>query len=390
MGTRLDCGCSNNHNYKNRAGCFIMVVLLSYRSSSSFQVDIFSFALVLYLVVTGRKLFASIVNKREQLRMIYNTDFPKLSVGLAEALKENKIPSSIPSHSQRFLEGGRHPAARGDVITSCHSVCMQQLMEDCLVMNPADRPSAQGVCSRLLVCPGGLPQANFFITTPVTQAVYSESANVVLAARESSERVLLLTPGTWQMQQVAIPYDGEKTCCMMIAGSEVFFASEETHLVFSFCLPSLTSGHISPLPLPSKPLCIFPQPATDSSGTRIIVGMNSGRIAVFVPPSDGRTHLLETNPIITQVVNHPDADKTAITCGVYHENTIWCGCGRYIIGLDSKEYLLKHYKPVLKELTSVAHVEGSYHHLWISFQEWSEVVLFDCFTAHCKKTINCQ
>ena len=386
----MDCGCGSTH-----VGAVALyhcrdVLLTDSSSSFSSQVDIFSFALVLHLVVTGRKLFASIVNKREQLRMIYNTDFPKLSVGLAEALKENKMPSPIPSHSQRFLEGGKHPAARSDVISSCHSVCMQQLMEDCLMMNPADRPSAQGVCSRLLVCPGGLPQANFFITTQVTQAMYSESADVVLAVRETSDCVLLLTPGSWQMQQVAIPYRGEKICCMTIAGSEVFFASEDTNLVFSFCLPSLTSGHISPFPLPSKPLCIFPQPATGSSGTRIIVGMSSGRIAVFVPPNDGRTHLLETNPIITQVVNHPDADKTAIMCGVYHENTIWCGCGRYIIGLDSKEYLLKHYKPVLKELTSVARVEGSYHHLWIGFQERSEIVLCDCFTAHCMDTINCQ
>lgn len=257
------------------------------------------------------------------------------------------------------------------------------------MINPADRPSAEGVCSRLLICPGGLPQANIFITAPVTQAVYSESADVVLAMRETSDYVLQLTPGSWQMQQLAIPYQGERICCMTVAGSEVFFASEDTNLVFSLQLPSLTSGHISPEPLPGKPLCIFPQQAT-SGDTRIIVGMSSGRIAIFVPPNNGRKHLLETKPIVTQVINHPDADKTAITCGVYHEGTVWCGCGRNIIGLDTKEYLLKHYKPVLKELTMVTHLEGSYHRIWITFNNRSEVVLCDCFSANCVNTIDCH
>ena len=67
-----------------------------------------------------------------------------------------------------------------------------------------------------------------------------------------------------------------------------------------------------------------------------------------------------------------------------------CVVGTSLVWTRSKEYLLKHYKPVLKELTSVARVEGSYHHLWISFQERSEIVESRCSYKDNVHTSSCQ
>lgn len=348
--------------------------------------DIFSFALVLHLVVTGRKLFAGVVNKKEQLQIIYNASIPKLSQALSQALTDNQ-PRQLSAH-QDFLEHGRHPAARGDVISSCHSVCMQRLMENCLSLNPLDRPTAQGICSKLLVCPGSLPQVNFFINDmPIHSASYSSETDTVVAIRERAEHVVLVPSPTWDFQHKAIPYKEEQICCLVCFGNEVFLASENTNLVFSLRLPNLTSGHISHEPLPGKPLCLIPHAPGGES--RLVVGMTAGRIAVF-RPSPGSGNFLENKPFVTQVVNHPDAQKTAISCGVYHHRTLWCGCGRYIIGLDTKEYLLKHYKPVIKEQTRVSRIAALRGYLWMGFEGLSELVVCNADTAVCLDSIDCR
>ena len=215
--------------------------------------------------------------------------------------------SSPPSTSSKFkhlLQGGRHPAARTDVINSCHSVCMQQLMVDCLSTNPQDRPSAQGVCGRLLVCPGGMPQANFYISSPVLHAGYSSHSNTIVAIQDQSSKVTILPTDTWAIDSVTTPYTEEPVSCMTVVGDEVFFASSSSNLVFSLQLPLLQSGHISPEPLHGQALCIFPQKSPRGEGFRIIVGMSSGRVAVFADPpqiGDRVGHILEAKPHVTQV-----------------------------------------------------------------------------------------
>ena len=346
--------------------------------------DIFSFALVLHQVVTGRKLFASIVNKRDQLQMIYNSDLPQLSQALAESLDDNRPQS--PLGSTDLLESGKHPAARRNVITSCHSVCMQQLMEDCLSLNPSDRPTARGICSRLLLCAGDLPQVNFFMMAPVTQAVYSPAEKVVVTMSDSPDELNLIIPGKWHTEYLSIPYR-EKICLLACIDGEVFLASEDSNLIFSLRLPFLTSGHISHQPLPGKPLCIFPHSSSD--GVRIVVGMTSGRIAVFSTPRDGR-HPLESEPFITQVLNHPDPQKTAITCGVYHRKVVWCGCGRYLIGMDTKNYLLKYYKPMIKDHANVSHIAAAAGRIWLAFEQKEELVVCDTNSDLRCNPISCQ
>ena len=265
------------------------------------KVDIFSFALVLHLVVTGRKLFAGTLSKQDQIQMVYHSDIPQLGAALAESLEDATPPETRPhtgSHTVLPLQDGRHPAARSDVITACHSVCMQRLLEDCVAIKPHNRPTAQGVCSQLLVCPGGMPQANFFITTAVKSAVYSRASDVVLAIRERVDSVVLLPTDSWEVQLPSTPYSGETVTCLTVVGTEVFMASQGSNLVFSLDLPTLQSGHISPQPLVGDPLCIFSH--SSSSGVGVIVGMSGGRIAIFTPPPSGG-HLLTSQPTVTQV-----------------------------------------------------------------------------------------
>ncbi len=264
----------------------------------------FSFALVLHYVVTGCKLFAGLANKREQLRRLSNFHVPQLSAALAQTMTENSPPSTS-SEYKHLLTNGRHPAARSDVINSCHTVCMQQLMVDCLSINPQDRPSAQGVCSRLLVCPGGMPQANFYITSPVIHAGYSPQTNTIVAIQDDSSKVMILPTDTWLVERVATPYTEELVSCITVVGKEVFFASSVSNLVFSLHLPELQSGHISPQPLPDQALCMFPLKSPRGEKCRLLVGMSGGRVAVYSDPppvvADRVGHILESEPFITQV-----------------------------------------------------------------------------------------
>ncbi len=252
------------------------------------------------MVVTGRRLFAGIMNKREQLHLLYNTDIPQLSAALADALGTSAPPPSTTTCKfPSFLEHGRHPAARLDVISSCHSVCMQSLMESCLTSNPLSRPSAQGLCSQLLVCPGATRQSDYYISAPVLAAVYSPTENLVVAIqRDRLDHVTLFPPDTWEIKRCASPYSGEKFCCLEVIGSEVFLASSESFLLYSLGLPGLQSGHISSTPLPAVPSCLFSYDGRH--GIRIVVGMAGSKIALFSTPPEGG-HILKTQPKITQV-----------------------------------------------------------------------------------------
>lgn len=265
------------------------------------QVDVFSFGLVLHVVVTGRKLFASIMNKREQLHLLYHADFPQLSSALAEALADSKpFPSVATSKFPLGLEDGgeRHPAARLDVISSCHTTCMQPLMESCLASNPTERPSAQGLCSWLLVCPGANSQSDYYISAPVTCAVYSPTQHLVVAMQgDRLDHVTLFPADSWQIRRCPTPYIGEQFTCMEVIGNEVFLVSKDA-LLYSLRLPDLQSGHISSVPLSADPVCLFS--CEGPHGPSVVVGMPGGRIAVFATPV-ASGHLLESQPIVTQV-----------------------------------------------------------------------------------------
>ena len=90
-------------------------------------------------------------------------------------------------------------------------------------------------------------------------------------------------------------------------------------------------------------------------------------------------------------MTNPDPLKTAINCGTYHKTTVWCGCGRYLIGLDNKEYLMKVYKPVTRdEHTSVSIVTGCHDFLWLGFKERSQIAICDAGKAVSPETLDVQ
>ena len=90
-------------------------------------------------------------------------------------------------------------------------------------------------------------------------------------------------------------------------------------------------------------------------------------------------------------MTNPDAMKTAIRCGIYHKGTIWCGCGRYLIELDPKEYLMRSYKPITRENeATVSKVAGSREHIWVALEGQSFIVVYDTFRRSTLETLDCK
>ena len=261
-------------------------------------------------------------------------------------------------------------------------------MQDCLSQNPARRPSAQGVCSSLLTCRGGLKQSRFFIPSPISLVAHSPATNHILGMTEGESIALVVIYGAWLYRMKGLPYDGESISCMGVIGKEVFMGSATTNLIFSIQLPQLTSGHIAENLLPGAPLCIITQEM--GQDTKVIVGMSAARIAIFSSLVRGR-HLLETQPYITQVISQPDAHKTDVRCGIFYKGMVWCGCGRNLMGLDPNCYNVRHLKPVLKGATDgIARIVGALGRLWMSSEGSSELVIVEAKTLQCMEPINCQ
>lgn len=90
-------------------------------------------------------------------------------------------------------------------------------------------------------------------------------------------------------------------------------------------------------------------------------------------------------------MTNPDPLKTAINCGTHHKGCVWCGCGRYLIGLDPKEYLMKVYKPITRdESTRVTMVMGCHDYLWVGLEERSQIVICDAVKAQGQETLDIQ
>lgn len=320
--------------------------------------------------------------------MIYHSDLPLLSHALAKSIEENRPQTS--DRTLRHVFEGKHPAGRKNIDSSCHSVCMQPLLEHCLSHNPASRPSAHGIASRLLVCPGGLRQSRFFISSAVSWAGYCPQENHIVAlTNNDDDGVMLVIPGAWLYRYKPLPYQGQQiTCCAIVRG-EVLMGSAASNLIFSLKLPSLTSGHISPVLLPGVPLCIIP--VETSQGPKVVVGMSAARIAVFSPPGQGR-HLLETHPFITQIVPDKNPERSKVSCGVHQGGVVWCGCGRHLIGLDSRDHSVKTYQPLLAEVDCcISRIVCALGHVWVGFTRRTELVVFDTSSMTImSQPIDCQ
>eukprot|EP00731_Ephydatia_muelleri_P017993 Em0011g33a len=332
------------------------------------KVDIFSFGLLLFHVVTGRRLYTNnVLNNTGPTHSGSSSKFPSLSAALSSSFSE-KHPTGA-EHS-----AGVHQAARKDPLCSCYAVCMQPLLEACLSLQPGDRPTAQGLYSKLGVCPGSLPQANF-ITAEVKKAIYVPSVGVVLGQMgDSHSSMLEITPASWTVQtrRLQLPCQEEAVRCFVCAEGELYLCSE-SGLVFSLSLPHLSSGLIASSPLPSPPLSIFTHP--DKTGTRVVVGLADGKVAIYSPR--GSLHPLKSDPKMVTLFDHPDPSKIAVHCGMYHEGMLWCGCGRHVIVVQPLEdYELLHMRPASNDSTYVSRLVSSGKHVWASLHNSCELAVF--------------
>ena len=356
--------------------------------------DLFSYGLLLHYVVTGQRLFAGAVGKQERLNILRTSKVPRLVQALSESYSPTSSSEGANSqhrnssqHQNSFppvttAPSPSHPAARSETITACHSTCMQQLLEACLSLSPSDRPSAQSVVSHLLVCPGSLTQANFFINTRVRTACYCPVKDVVIAMRGSSQSVFLLSPQTWAVNTANLPYMGEAFSCMACVDGELFMSSSGSRLIFSMRLPALASGHISHQPLPSRVLCLFAQPA--KGGARLVVGLEQASIAVFTP-SPSR-HMLEEHPYISTLVSSPDS-MSGVQCGAICQGRLWFGCGHTLLSVDRDAYCLLQSR---RMSGVIDHVVASRGNLWMNFVGGSEVLVCNGTNGNVITSISCR
>ena len=144
------------------------------------QVDIFSLGLLLYYVVTGKALLPGFIHKSDSYDMNFS-----LSLGRAitSTMEEQKPRESKSNAATPILESGIHPASRQGCVTMCVAKCMQNLLKDCLWRDPSRRPSAEGVCSHLLLCTGPSTQERIIVQQNfhILDASFVASINSIIA-----------------------------------------------------------------------------------------------------------------------------------------------------------------------------------------------------------------
>jgi hypothetical protein len=91
------------------------------------------------------------------------------------------------------------------------------------------------------------------------------------------------------------------------------------------------------------------------------------------------------------VLSHPDAKRKAVRCGLSYRGTLWCGCGTYLIGLDPKDLLMKHYKSILSEDEGEAVLMAASHdYVWVGFEGKSCLVVCSTTKPNDRETLDIQ
>lgn len=92
-----------------------------------------------------------------------------------------------------------------------------------------------------------------------------------------------------------------------------------------------------------------------------------------------------------QVLQHPDAHNSSVSCGVFCWRTLWCGCGRYLIGLDPNDFLMKHYQPIIKEQgANASFIAASHSHIWVGFKNQSYLMVCTATKPSDMEMLDCQ
>ena len=343
------------------------------------QVDIFSFGVMLYSIVSGKSLVPGSLFKTDS--QITNLSL-SLGQAITSSMEEQRPRDSVSNAAASILKDGVHPASRKGLVTMCVAKCLQALLKDCLWKDPARRPSAEGICSHLLLCTAPSMQERIIIQQnfPIVGAKELPSVNSIVAWGNHGNQLMLVSKDVWNVNTLSprLPEAFVRTKNVMcVVGCEVYIATcSKSRSLQSFSLLNFSSIEAGKNALPSIPSCIF----STQNGRQIFVGMEGGRIAMFAAAGNDKSPL-ENPPLIGKTLEHSDRKKIPVTCGLVVDDTVLCGCGRYLIGLDSKTLQQKFFKPLTNQGTIVSGMVNSGDTLWVWFSDCGEIIICDTSTG---------
>lgn len=341
---------------------------------------------MLYSIVSGKSLVPGLLFKPD-------SQITNLSLSLGQAITssmEEQRPRDQPSpQAASILRNGVHPASRQGLVSMCVAKCLQSLLRDCLWKDPSRRPSAEGICSHLLLCTAPSTQERIIIQQnfPIVGSVKVPGDGSIIAWGNHGDQVMTVSKDVWNVSKVCLQLpEGfvRSRNVMCVTSTSLFIVSCKSRQLFSFSVTDLMNKTAAAPKnvLPSNPCCLFSSPDED----RLYVGMEGGRVAVFTS-IDGKSPL-ETLPIIGRTLEHPDRKKTPIRCGVVVNDSVLCGCGRYLIGLDHKNLQQRFFKPLTDQGTMIDGIVSSETSLWVWFTDCGEVIVCDARTGNRTDSIN--
>lgn len=311
--------------------------------------------------------------------------FPCLG-SIASAVEEQRPRGDSGNIAAKVLENGVHPAGRQGQITTCISICMQMLFEDCLAFDPDRRPSADGVSGRLLICIGPSTQEKVILDQDcrITHSALLSSGDIVAWEDNSVDnRVILLTHNTLTVKQVSLNIPEQPTLNYICAsvGNKLFVASS-TKKLHCFSIPDFKNMLTATVPLPSLPTCIF----SSDNADRVVVGMEGGKMAVF--KSQNGQSVLSTPPLFSNPFDHLVNKKKPATCGIVLDDIIVCNSGRYLVGLEVETLQQKFYKLVSEKGTMLKGIVCHGKYLWVWFTDSREIIVCDISNGNQIDSIN--
>lgn len=329
------------------------------------QVDIFSLGLVIHELVTGRHLFSQMVHKHDQLQRLYHTPPPQLSHALERSLSSTELLASLPNKT--------HPGARypNQPINTCHSNCFQHLMEACLSRSPKQRPSAKAISTMLGVCPASLPQQSFFIGSTVTGACLGvcKTGDLIIGYSPHKWELLVIIPGVWNYVHHPILHPEDSITAATCLNGEVWFATEKSHMIYSLTLPDVEEGHMSWSNLAEQP--VFMMTYQINENTAILIGLTEGVAAVY----DDFTlrHMLDRNAKFIDVAVDIEGNAP-VSCGCYHDNYLWLGCGHHLVVVNPTTYSVTHTYQ-LSECSSLTKVVSAANKIWVTLKDSYKLIV---------------
>ena len=334
---------------------------------------------MLYSIASGKSLVPGSLFKTDS--QITNLSL-SLGQAITSSMEEQRPHDPVSNTVTSILKDGIHPASRQGLVTMCVAKCLQSLLRDCLWREPSRRPSAEGICSHLLVCTAPSTQERIIIQQnfPIVGSVEVPSVNSIVAWGNHGHQLLLISKEVWNVKTLKfnIPDAIIRTKNVIcLAGCSVYIASCKNRSLQSFSLFNFSSIEAPKNALPSNPCCIF----SSQDGSQVFVGMEGGRIAMFTASAEGQSPL-QSSPLVGRTLDHPDRKKTPVRCGIVVNDVVLCGCGRYLIGLDRQNLQQKFYKPLTDQGTMISGIANSGDTLWVWFSDCGEIIVCDTLTGN--------